>query len=452
MAFNSFRALVALRVLLLVAAIVLAVWGWLVADWLVTPIVSGVVALLLTVELIWYVERGQRELAAFLSSMLHQDFSTPPAAQNRGRSFDELESVYLSLSEEFKRLNLQKAANHQYLESVVEHIGVALICLDEAGQIVMINERARRLFELPHAHWLQGLARFDERLPALVGRLHHGDHEMLQTSQGNEVLQLMLYATEFSLLERQYKLVSFQNIRDELERREIESWQKLIRVLTHEIMNSVTPIISLSKLVQEELASLGEGGTLPSGSRRDLMRSVNAVHSRSSGLLEFVQAYRSFAAVPVPEVQRVEIAPLLQRTCVLMEDFTSSRGIRLEEQTDAAGLAIIADPRQIEQVLINLVRNASEALIGRSSPLIQLRSSSDDRGRVLVQVIDNGSGIDPVNLDNIFVPFFTTKRGGTGVGLSISRQIIQANKGFISARSGESGGSVFTLLFAAAPG
>ena len=135
-----------------------------------------------------------------------------------------------------------------------------------------------------------------------------------------------------------------------------------------------------------------------------------------------------------------------------MAEFTSSRGIRLEAQTDAADLAIIADPRQIEQVLINLVRNASEALIGRSAPLIQLRSSSDDRGRVLVQVIDNGAGIDPANLDNIFVPFFTTKRGGTGVGLSISRQIIQANKGFISARSGEPGGSVFTLLFAAAPG
>jgi signal transduction histidine kinase len=135
-----------------------------------------------------------------------------------------------------------------------------------------------------------------------------------------------------------------------------------------------------------------------------------------------------------------------------MEEFTSSRGIRLDVQCEAAGLAIIADPGQIEQVLINLVRNASEALIGRSAPSIHLRCSSDERGRVVVQVIDNGAGIDPVNLDNIFVPFFTTKRGGTGVGLSISRQIIQANKGFISARSGESGGSVFTLLFAAAPG
>jgi two-component system, NtrC family, nitrogen regulation sensor histidine kinase NtrY len=449
MVFNSFRALVALRVLLLVAAISLAAWGWLVVDWLVTPIVSGVLALLLAFELIWYVERGQRELAAFLSSMLHQDFSTPPVAQNRGRSFDELETIYLSLSDEFKRLNLQKAANHQYLEAVVEHIGVALICLDEIGQIVMINEPARTLFDLPHAHWLRGLARFDERLPALIGRLRHGDRDLLRVRQDDEVLQLVLYVTEFSLLDRQYKLVSFQDIRDELERREIESWQKLIRVLTHEIMNSVTPIISLSKLVQDELMAQGEGAALPPGSREDLLRSVHAVHSRSSGLLEFVKAYRSFASVPVPQLQHVEVAVLLQRVRVLMDEFTTSRGIAMEVRIEGDALAIRADPRQIEQVLINLIRNAAEALAGCLSPAIRLRAAQDERGRILIQVIDNGAGIDAVHLDNIFVPFFTTKRGGTGVGLSISRQLVQANQGFISAKAGEVGGCVFSLLFPA---
>ena len=293
--------------LLLVAAISLAVWGWLVVDWLVTPIVAGVVALLLAVELVWYVERGQRELAAFLSSMLHQDFSTPPAAQNRGRSFDELESIYRSLSDEFKRLNLQKAANHQYLEAVVEHIGVALICLDEVGQIVMINEPARRLFDLPHAHWLRGLARFDERLPALIDRLRHGDRDLLQVRQDEEMLQLVVYATEFSLLDRQYKLVSFQNIRDELERREIESWQKLIRVLTHEIMNSVTPIISLSKLVQDELTALGEGGALQAGQSRGpaAQRECRVLaQQRTAGVREGLPQLRHGARARVPAASK----------------------------------------------------------------------------------------------------------------------------------------------------
>jgi len=176
------------------------------------------------------------------------------------------------------------------------------------------------------------------------------------------------------------------------------------------------------------------------------------VHSRSSGLMEFVRAYRSFASVPVPDLQQVDVIALLQRVRVLMDEFTATRGIGLAIEFDAGPLPIRADPRQIEQVLINLVRNAAEALVGRISPVIQLSAARDDRGRVLLQVIDNGAGIDPAHLDNIFVPFFTTKRGGTGVGLSISRQLVQANKGFISAKGREGGGSVFTLSFPAVSG
>ena len=439
MVFSSFRVHVATRVVLLVACVSVAVWGWIAAGWLVTPVVAAWLALLCAAELVWYVERSQREFSAFLSSMLHQDYSMPVASQGRGRAFDELESVYRSLSEEFKRLNLQKAANYQYLEAVVEHIAVALICLDAEGNVVMMNEHARKLFGLPYAHGLRSIARFDERLPGLLERMRHGDQDLLQVPRGDEVLQLVLYTTEFSLLDQHYKLVSFQNIRDELERREIESWQRLIRVLTHEIMNSVTPIISLSKLVQEELA--GKGGD------EDLLRSVNAVHSRSSGLLEFVKAYRSFATVPVPKMETVAVISILQRVRVLMDEFIASRHIAMEIQAPDGELSIHADPRQIEQVLINLIRNAAEALVGTAEAKIILRALRDERGRGVIQVADNGPGIDAAHIDNIFVPFFTTKRGGTGVGLSISRQLVQANRGFITAKAAEPHGSVFTMLF-----
>src|SRR6185369_5506406 len=188
----------------------------------------------------------------------------------------------------------------------------------------------------PYAHGLRSIARFDERLPGLLERMRHGDQDLLQVRRGDEVLQLVLYTTEFSLLERHYKLVSFQNIRDELERREIESWQKLIRVLTHEIMNSVTPIISLSKLVQEELVS--------KGAEDDLLRSINAVHSRSSGLLEFVKAYRSFATVPVPKMETVDVISILQRVRVLMDEFIAARRIAMEIQAPDGELTIHVDP------------------------------------------------------------------------------------------------------------
>jgi nitrogen fixation/metabolism regulation signal transduction histidine kinase len=448
MAFSNFRANVAARALLLVISISVSLWGWIGEHWLVTPVVAGLLAILQVAELIWYVERTQRELSSFLSSIAHQDYSVPIPELHKGRVFDKLEDAYRILSAQFTRLNLQKAANHQYLEAVVEHVGVALVSLDDAGQVAMMNERARRLFGQPQPLRLKSFARFDTRLPEILQRLGDSDRDLLRVQRSDDTLQLVLYCTCFTLLDRRYKLVSFQNIRDELERREIESWQKLIRVLTHEIMNSVTPIISLSKLIQETLAAdnanPADALTLTSGERSDLQRSADAVHSRSSGLLDFVTAYRSFASVPVPAISHADMHSLLERVRTLMADALESQQVNMDIQC-AQGLVVHADIRQIEQVLINLSRNAIEALADTSNPRILLRASRSDQGRVLVQVADNGPGIDPAHLDNIFVPFFTTKRGGTGVGLSISRQLVQANKGFISVKSGESGGSVFTV-------
>ena len=455
MAYSNFRVNVAARAALVVIGIGVAIWGWVVAHWLITPVVAGLLAALLLIELIWYVERSHRDLAGFLASVAHQDYSVPIAPHKKGRVFDELEQAYRVLSEEFRRLNLQKAANHLYLEAVVEHVGVALISLDDAGNVVMVNEPARALFGQPLLSQ-KSFGRFDARLPELLGRLDDGDRDLLRVQRGDDTLQLVLYCTSLTLLDHRHRLISFQNIRDELEKREIESWQKLIRVLTHEIMNSVTPIISLSKLIQETLSGDGPNPASPlalsAGERSDLLLSANAVHSRSSGLLEFVKAYRSFAAVPVPTFAEVDVRPLLERVRTLMADALAAQPIEMEilctdEGAGAGGdpLMVHADPRQIEQVLINLTRNAIEALVATADPKIVMRASRNEQGRVVIHVIDNGPGIDPVHLENIFVPFFTTKRGGTGVGLSISRQLVQANHGFISMKPGERNGTVFFL-------
>jgi two-component system, NtrC family, nitrogen regulation sensor histidine kinase NtrY len=457
MAFSNFRLNVAARTSLIVISIAVAIWGWVVAHWLITPIVAGLLAVLLLIELIWYVERSHRDLSGFLVSVGHQDYSVPLAQQNKGRVFGQLEDAYRVLSDEFRRLNIQKAANHQYLEAVVEHVGVALISLDDAGNVVMVNEPARALFGQPLLS-ARSFARFDPRLPGLLTRLDDGDRDLLRVQRGDDTLQLVLYCTSLTLLEHRHRLISFQNIRDELEKREIESWQKLIRVLTHEIMNSVTPIISLSKLIQETLSGDGPNPASPlalsAGERSDLLLSANAVHSRSSGLLDFVKAYRSFAAVPVPAFADVELRPLLERVRALMADALAVQPVSMDIQcADAsAPLMIHADPHQLEQVLINLTRNAIEALADTADPQIVMRASCNDQHRIVIQVIDNGPGIDPVHLENIFVPFFTTKRGGTGVGLSISRQLVQANRGFISVKRGEGGGTIFLLsLPGAAP-
>lgn len=447
MVFSNFRLHVTARVLLLTGSLAVAIAGWTVATWVVTPVVAAALVVLLFAELILYVERTHRELTWFLGAVAHGEYSVPIPELKKGRIFDELQDAYRRLRAEFTRLNTEKAANYQYLEAVVEHVGVALICFDESGEVAMMNEPARRLLDMPCVYSWRSLARFDERMPALLEQLRHGDRDLLQTRRGDETLQLILHATEFALLEKRYKLVSFQDIRDELEAREIESWQKLIRVLTHEIMNSVTPIVALSSLIQETLADSGPG--LDGETRSDLLRSANAVHSRGSGLLEFVKAYRSFTALPRPAITVVQVRPLLERVQTLMADALQAQGVSCEVRIEGPELAIHADPQQIEQVLINLARNAVDVLADTPDAQLVLCAAAVDFGRVRIQVIDNGPGIEPANIDNIFVPFFTTKRGGSGVGLSISRQLMHANRGFISWRPAEPRGTVFTLLLPA---
>ncbi|HEY0340851.1 MAG TPA: ATP-binding protein [Steroidobacteraceae bacterium] len=450
MELNNFRANVFLRVVGFAMLAMALAWSLLDTHWLATPFLCGTLLLLGVAELIFYVERTARDFTHFLTFVAHHDFSIPLSLPYQGRVFQELQNAYRLLSGTLRQLNLQKAANQEYLEAVVEHVGVALCCFDNEGAVSMMNEPARRLFGVPHLNNLRSFSRIDARLPDLLQQLGDGERALTEARRGDETLQLVLYATTFELLEQRYKLVSFHNIRDELERRETDSWQKLIRVLTHEIMNSVTPIISLSRLIRETMIDDSRSPpafrALNTAEQDDMLRSVTAIHTRSSGLLDFVQAYRSFAKLPPPLFATVEARILLERVRTLMSQEVDIQRITVDVQCEP-GLSIRVDAQQAEQVLINLFRNAVEALEGVSDPRIELRGLRDPQGKVLLQVADNGTGIAAEHLDNIFIPFFTTKRNGTGIGLSLSRQLMHANRGFISVRSEVGVGTVFTLKF-----
>jgi two-component system, NtrC family, nitrogen regulation sensor histidine kinase NtrY len=454
MSFSSFRTNVLVRVLILIALCLILVWGWLDTTWVATPVLCLALIVACAIELIYYVERTTREFTIFLSFVAHHDYSTPIPVPHKGPVFTELQSAYRFLSEEFRRLNLQKAANLEYLEAVVEHVSVALCCLDERGYVRMMNKPARQLFGLPFVNSWHTFSRVDPRLPDILQKLRDGERTLLAVTREDDNLQLLLYATTFELLGERYKLVSFHNIRDELDRQETDSWQKLIRVLTHEIMNSVTPIISLSGLVREtmidETSDPPAVRELTASQQNDMLRSVTAIHTRSRGLLDFVRAYHGFARLPEPVPADVEVRPLLERVRQLMSGDAQANGIALEAQCSDGGASVHVDAGQIEQVLINLIRNASEALAGTAAPKIILRAARNAQGDVLLQVIDNGAGISAEHLDSVFVPFFTTKRNGTGVGLSVSRQLVQMNHGWISVRSVPGDGCVFTLKFPAA--
>jgi two-component system nitrogen regulation sensor histidine kinase NtrY len=451
MGFENFRLNVAGRVLLLFGLIALAAWSATNTAWQITPIACAVMAIVLLFELVRYVESVNREFAEFLAFVAHDDFATSPPLARKGGVFRELESAYRLLAGKYRSLNLRRAANHQYLEALVEHVSVALICLDGKGEVTLMNREAKALFKTPHLSSLKSFGRVDPQLPTAIEELGDGGRALFSVKNADETLQLALFATEFELLGERYKLISFQNIRDELEQREIDYSQKLIKVLTHEIMNSVTPIISLTKLIRDRLVDETTGALampdLSSDEQHDLARGLASIHSRGSGLLKFVQAYSALTNLPRPSFAEVDVAVLLDRVHALMAPALQAEGLQLTVQAAGANLMVRADPQQIEQVLINLLRNAAEALAGREAGQVLLRGARDDHGKVLIQVIDNGAGIDAAHLDDIFLPFFTTKRSGSGVGLSVSRQIMALNKGMLTVKSAPGAGSEFTLRF-----
>ena len=450
MGFSDFRLQVVARLLLLTGLIATAAWGLANTDWQATPLVCAILAVLVLIELIRYVESVNRELTAFLEFVSHRDFAVSFPIGGKGKIFRDLEAAYDVLAKEYRALNLDKAVNHQYLESLIEHVSVALMCFDGKGFVKLMNEHAKKLFGIPYMNSVRSFRRVDEKLPALIEGLDTG-RALISVRIGDEPVQLALHATEFELRGRRYKIVSFQNIRDELEQREVDYSQKLIKVLTHEIMNSVTPIISLSKLIQDRLvdAESGElsGQALTGEERDDLLRSLASIQSRGSGLLRFVQAYGTLTNLPRPNFSDVVVATLFERVHALLAPALKAEGVALEVEVREPGLSVRADPQQLEQVLINLVRNAAEALTGRAEGRVVLRGFRDQQRKVSIQVVDNGPGIEAALLGDIFVPFFTTKRHGTGVGLSVSRQIMLLNKGLIAVKTAPGQGSEFTLKF-----
>lgn len=450
MGFENFRLQVVLRVLALLGNGFVLLWGYLNTDWQVTLVVSAVLLLLQSMELVHYVERSNRQLTNFLTSVAERDFSTRFSAAGQGESFEAMASAYNHIMAEMAQLNSEREARNQLLSALVEHVSVALLCLDASQRIILMNDAAKRLFACPYVQNAHALARINAELPALVAQSRDGESGLVTLELAGRRRPLSMFTTRFQLLDQDYLLASFQDIGSELETQEVESWQQLIRVLTHEIMNSMTPIVSLSAVVHKAL--VGEDNELKqelpeARQREDLVRSLNAITQRSRGLMHFVQSYKNLASPPSPVFADIRVAQLLDRVIALLRAELACQGIDLNMRCLPDDLMLHADQQQIEQVLINLLKNACEALAGREDGRISITASRTREGHPMISVEDNGIGIAREQLQDIFVPFYTSKKGGTGIGLSISRQLMLANGGTIACTSIPGVATVFSLTF-----
>ena len=292
--------------------------------------------------------------------------------------------------------------------------------------------------------------------PELVSKLmaiSNGESIMVKIQKQDTILQLAIFATEFKVADRLIRMATIKDIQNELEENEMESWQKLIRVLTHEIMNSITPIASITQtlnyMIKDARATYtnafqdeGEIETMD-----EITLAIETIHKRSTGLLHFVESYRDLTRIPIPRFTIFSVRTLFDNLKGLMKEEMQKHNIDCQTSVNPDNLELSADEQLIEQVLINLLKNAIQALENTVNPVIEVKAFTDLSGKIVVQMIDNGQGILPEVLDKIFVPFFTTKPKGSGIGLSLSRQILRLHGGTLTAHSEPDVETVFTLKF-----
>lgn len=435
------------RILFLILLIGGMAWAFPQPKQLMLLVVLGIILVWRVVNLYNYVNITNRKLVRFLESVRYDDFSVRFSANQSDSTFRELSKQFNEVLDAFRQVRADKEANSQYLQTIVQHVNTGLIAFDESGRVELINNAALRLLGLYRLKVIKDLQEDNPELQDLLQNLSSGGSVLYQAAVDR---QLSITGTAIRMRGKLIKLVAIQNIQSELENKELEAWQNLTRVLRHEIMNSVTPIASLVStmrdIVQQEIQETGHAGTTETW--QDLNEALEVVENRTNGLMNFVNAYRTFTSIPKPVLNPVLVLPLVQRIASLFAPTLQDKNIRLTWDIQPADLRLLLDQDQIEMVLINLIKNAVEILEGRPNAHIEIKSSVDQTAqKAVLEVSDNGPGIEPNALEQIFIPFFTTKEDGTGVGLSLSRQILQMHSGVLSVESQLGHGARFSLIF-----
>jgi two-component system nitrogen regulation sensor histidine kinase NtrY len=433
------------RLLLLFGLMYVAVY-YLVNPSYVQVVFAAFLIVILVVELTSYVTRSNNELAKFILAVKYRDFSQQFNEQHTNPSLKELHHAFNQINTTFRELRAEKEGQYQYLQTILELIDTGIISYDQQGEVAWMNESFKQTLELPYLKNVHALQKRNDVLYQALMGLRPGESTVLKLTVGQKNLQLLLSTTAFQVQGNPLTLVAFKNVSTALEESETEAWQKLLRVMTHEIMNSVTPIASLADTLRKHLRQEKEAA--PASTLLDeVEEGIGIIQRRSEGLLRFAQIYRNFSRISQPNLTTVYVQELFNNTGRLLCSQLGEGGIRLFIAVTPPGLTLQADTHLMEQVLINLVLNAAKALRGRQNPQIQLLARQDENQRVVMEVTDNGTGIPPELRDSIFIPFFTTHKDGSGIGLSLAKQIMHLHKGSIQVQSTENEGSVFRLQF-----
>ncbi len=448
MAFNDFRFRVAFRIILIGLVVALIVFMLSRPNMIFAAALTFVVLVVQFVELYRFTSQTNRKLTRFLESIKYSDFISGFTSDNQlGQSFKELNEAFNEVLEAFRKARSEKEEHWQYLNTVVQQVRTGILSFDDEGEVQLINANAKKFMGVSSIQNLDELIEINSRLYKAIYDVQPGKSTLYK---GSSDLLLTIQATEMRLRGDTVKLVTLQNIQTELQRQELEAWQNLTRVLRHEIMNSITPISSLTSTLREilvhDLTKVNEHYELKNEGADDLKEGLDTIESRSKGLIKFIDAYREYTSLPHPKFKSILIKDLFNKVSNLMRNELKKNNVEFSIQLESEQLTVEADEEMIEQVLINLVKNAIEACGDKQHSKIEIVGRHLDED-VLIEVVDNGPGIIGEAMDKVFVPFFSTKKTGSGIGLSLSRQIMQMHNGSLYVTSIPNVRTVFTLKF-----
>lgn len=441
-----------LLVKVLIIVLLASLTGYLIASdkSLRIIILVFLIVIILTINLIHFLNSTNRKIRYFFDSVKNDDSSLFFPENEKNRTVSEIHKSMNRVNEQIRNLKIEIGKQEQYFRILIEHLAIGIITFDKKGHILHSNSAAKQLLGTDVLTHIQQLERIDGKLYRTLLKMRPSERRLVPIHTEKGEIQLSLKSASFGSENRELIILSVQDIKNELDEKEVESWMKLIRILMHEIMNSITPITSLS----ESLSGIFSDAGIPVSPEKvtsknisTTLQGLNVIKDQGKGLMSFVESYRQLTRIPEPDRRPFKVSDLFSRLKVLYDTQQKDDRIVLSFFIRDPELEIFADQNLISQVLINLIKNAREAIDSMPDGRIKISAGYSSENHPEICVSDNGPGIPPENIDEIFVPFFTTRENGSGIGLSVSRQIMRGHGGNLKVKSVQGKETTFCLNF-----
>lgn len=438
------------RVLLIMITCVVFSFTLMKSNYLYSITFLAFLVLIQTLLLVKYINQSNIFLERFLDYIKESNTTIEFSKSLKNTPFEDLSYYFNSINTIIKNAKIEKENQYLYLQYIFDHITIGLITFDNTLNVKLINTAAKKLFNINSLANIRFLDDFNQLISNTISNIQPGEQKILPANINGKNLQLSLKLSQFKLLNQEVSLISLQDIKPELDYKEIESWQKLNRVLTHEIMNSVSPIIGLTNNISKLLKNKNQIKKIDELNFEIIeqaVQSLNIIEERSLGLNNFVKNFRSITTNIQPEPKHIQIQELFEDLSLFMHDTFEKNNIKFTYKIEPEEFELFIDRKLIEQVLINLLKNSTEAFENTKIKIIKLNAKINANNQKIIEVIDNGIGIPEDKIDLIFTPFYTSKDTGSGVGLSLSRNILKQHAYTIDVRSIPNSETVFTLSF-----